>query len=839
VENKEIIDILSGKLSEYIINHLKLDLKSNEFFKCPTGKHEDGIPSCHVNPRNTETWHCFGCNASGNIFHLAHFYEGLPINGMEFWTKNVAHLAKLFNIPYNPDDINEDLKEKYEMYRAYKDAASILCTYPENPESLIYQYLKERGWNKEIAQTLMIGCVENKDDFIAKMEALGWRKDYLMQIELMNGYILNKDNLIFVVCDDKGRPCGFAARDMKWFKGKTYSDGKPAPKYLNSRTSLIYQKGNILYNFYQAKTFTPPLWIFEGYADSVTAYEGKLFNACGIGSTNFTDNEDASHVELLKKYNVNDIILCLDNDSGGITGMNHTLEILCEYKNFNVRVCVIPEGHDDPDNYIRKFGIDAFLKLPLLKPFNYKLSLYKFDADKTKIVQEMVEYIATEKSPAEQSNMVSALSARTDFPIEIIDREVRNLTSQQDFQKHMEFKELQEQIDKDIKRAKNLSDLAQRVTRRKNELDEKIDAEDFSRNDMESYHIRITELKEEIAADVDPGFNCGKYQELSRNLEGIPKKASMIGLAGISNIGKTSFMRSLTLELAKKNEDILVIVMSIDDPFQKVIPGYLSLLTGLSISDIRRARKRIWNNPGKMELWKEGWRQFNALSENLVVRDIEDGSTTVALEKCIKYYKQRLPNKKLFCVVDNFHKLRDFPDLSERSKYTAISGRIKDLTTIYNIPILNVLELRKFMQSVNRPTIQDIKDTIDIEYDCDVIWLMHQELHINPSTDDVWVGRTDYDNKDMPINELQYAKNKESGWKGIQRFRFRTDHSEFYEISEEEYNNIKGQHRFYNDPPPMDLVKRPGPKPELTSLFKNCQQIAQAEPPNNLKNFSF
>lgn len=266
----------------------------------------------------------------------------------------------------------------------------------------------------------------------------------------------------------------------------------------------------------------------------------------------------------------------------------------------------------------------------------------------------------------------------------------------------------------------------------------------------------------------------------------------MLGLAGVSNIGKSSFVRSLTLELVLSNPDILVINMSIDDAFQKVIPGYISLLTGLSISEIRMAKFKIWHDKAKQQLWTEGWRQINNLSDRLIVKDVSDGGTTIALEKYIKYYQRLCPDKKVFCIVDNFHKLRDYADLEGRSRYNAISSRIKELTINYNVPILNVLEIRKQSQFGMRPTLQDIKETIEIEYDCDLVWLLHQELHVNPNTDMRWQAYTEYGElTEMPINELTFAKNKEGGYKGTVYFRFRTDRSQYIELSQEELQNIK------------------------------------------------
>lgn len=904
----------------------------------------------------TEFYAVGNCNSSGNIFSLAHYIEDLPVEGYEFWTKTVPHLAKIFDIPYEPGEMDPDMKEKYQRYRAYRDATNVLCTYPEDPKSLIYKYLSERHISVETAKAMGIGCVESFDAYVKGLMACGWHRDYLMQAELLNKNIFNPVNLIFTVHDDAGRVIGFVGRDMSWKKRDK------SPKYVNSSTSIIYKKGNVLYNLNRSKTHTPPLWIVEGYIDCVNMIQAGMHNVVAIGSTSFTDNEETSHVELLRKNNINDVILCLDNDEGGILGLERTLEILCKYKQFNIKICLVPDGKD-PDDFIKDSGIEAFKQLPLMKPFEYKLSRFPFDADKEKIALEMVHYIAAERSPILQAQLIRTLAERTEFSIDTLERQVKILTGDHDFHKHMQFKDLQEQIVRDIHKAKTLPDMSQKLVTRSTEVTNIIEADDYTSTDTEQYRIRLSNLREDCATLTEPGFNCGRFKMLANYLDGgIPKGASMMGLAAPSNVGKSSFVRSLTIEMIMNNPDMTCIVMSIDDPFQKIVPGYLSILTGLSISDVRRARKRIWHDENKKAKWINGWKMMESLSDRLIIKDINDGSTTMSLEKYIKYYKKAAEGKKLFCVVDNFHKLRDFPNLQDRQKYTAISGRIKELTTKYDIPILNVLELRKCSEYGSRPTLQDIKEcvtgeteiyncglgqwqridevkgnvgfytlgitkkfdivqakvtkwiekgkkkiysattesgrnirgsakhpiltpegwvdmqdlregtpvyivktigkmqiiiterikqiitsrnetvyditvenvhnfitktgfcahnTIDIEYDCDLVWLMHQELHLHTNTEWVWKAETEYGLQSMPFNELIYAKNKESGFKGTQYFRFRTDKSQYFEVNPIEIQNID-PNRVYADN--IDYMSKflKEPEPKRAMIPESC-----------------
>jgi len=219
----------------------------------------------------------------------------------------------------------------------------------------------------------------------------------------------------------------------------------------------------------------------------------------------------------------------------------------------------------------------------------------------------------------------------------------------------------------------------------------------------------------------------------------------------------------------------------------------MSLYTGLEISEISKARKRIWDNEQKKDLFIKGWKKFEELSDRLIVKDISDGMTTIALEKYIKYYMKTYPDKKLFVMVDNFHKLADFSEMNDKSKFTAISSRIKEISIKYDIPILCVFELRKLADYSRTPTLQDVKETVSIEYDCDLIWLMHQEMHIQPSTNRAWYMKDENGNSvKMPVVDLFFAKNKESDFKGCIPLKFKPNVSRFDETTPEEDDILEG-----------------------------------------------
>ena len=83
-----------------------------------------------------------------------------------------------------------------------------------------------------------------------------------------------RNRLVFPIRDEEGRLVGFAARRL--------SDGNPdIPKYINSASSDLFHKSELLYGLYRAKEAIRregSVFVVEGYKDvlAMHAYGGTL-----------------------------------------------------------------------------------------------------------------------------------------------------------------------------------------------------------------------------------------------------------------------------------------------------------------------------------------------------------------------------------------------------------------------------------------------------------------------------------------------------------------------------------------------------------------------------------
>ena len=262
-----------------------------------------------------------------------------------------------------------------------------------------------------------MGSVTSYDDYMHRMtSSYGHKKAFLRDVDLDRKSLFNENNLIYTVKDEHGSPVGFAARDLRYedkqeayekkleaLKANFASDEKALAaekaklfkprKYNNSAESelvegsdgrretrpknTIFKKGSRLFNFDLAKKATPPLEVFEGQPDCVTAFAGGMKNATAIGSTHFT----AEHLDLILNADppIKHLVFTLDADEAGEKGTDSFVNLLEEklggHPGLKVEIRVMPDGSDDPDRFIPSLGMKAFRELPKEDLFSWKIGL--------------------------------------------------------------------------------------------------------------------------------------------------------------------------------------------------------------------------------------------------------------------------------------------------------------------------------------------------------------------------------------------------------------------------------------------------------------------------------
>jgi DNA primase len=332
----DIVDIIGERIP--------LVKKGKNFFGiCPF--HDDTNPSMSVS-REKQIYTCFTCHATGNVFKFLMDYEKMSFpEALKYLGDRVGvdtNSVRLKKVNNNNDKYYEmyDFATKYYQNNILSPAGSMART-----------YLSKRGIDKDIIKKFEIGLsLPNNSD----LTELLLKKKYdivdLNKAGLTNSnYDVYKDRIMFPLFDINGKVVGFS--------GRIYKDSQDN-KYLNTKETPIFVKGEQLYNYHIAKEKARILKyviIMEGFMDVIRASTIGYENVIALMGTALTHEQ----MKLIKRLS-NNIILCLDGDNPGKAAAYKLGEEFLKEK-IEVKVVTLP-NNDDPDSFILKEGKEKFAR---------------------------------------------------------------------------------------------------------------------------------------------------------------------------------------------------------------------------------------------------------------------------------------------------------------------------------------------------------------------------------------------------------------------------------------------------------------------------------------------
>lgn len=521
-------EALKGKLRPLLKRYLEeqgVEVKDSGLFKCINPEHNDRNPSCGLVPESNGTiFNCFSCGAKGDILQAAHLLEGKPIFGPEFITENLVYLAEKYAIPFNTVELTPEELLTIRTYKAYDDAADIISEWQP------IEYIKQRNWPVSLCRELKIGSVKSYAEFVTKMHNRGYDRQFLEEIDLTSR-IFNENMLVFAVRDEKGRTVGFSSRDM------THSKESKRAKFINTSSKCeIYNKSVTLYGMDIGRHHTPPLYIFEGYPDYVTAYKHGIKNVCAIGGTALTRD----HIDLIKSLSISDIILALDGDEAG---QNRTEGLLDQYfggdETIRIRILKISNttGESDPDEYIEKYGAEAFRALPTLTPFQWRLERFNYDDKPEYICDTMIPFIINDPNEVHREMMAKELSDKTGVRLRTVLKQVDKMINAEEAQKDGVVQTKIRQLINELQT--NRTDPATLLEEAADELRQISSEKQEEKNSSNEVITSIDSIRE-VFETRKPGLQGWRtgYEAFDASISGIPKTDAMITFAGDSNLGK-------------------------------------------------------------------------------------------------------------------------------------------------------------------------------------------------------------------------------------------------------------------------------------------------------------
>ncbi len=339
--------IAKNDIVDVVGSYVNLTKRSgqNLFGLCPF--HNERTPSFSVNP-SEQFYYCFGCGKGGGVINFVMEIENLP------YPDAVARLAQRAGMQMPEDSFDRDAGRRKRLLELNREAARWFYEQLATPEGKrCTDYMAGRKISPSIARKFGLGYApESWDELRKAMTHRGYREDEMLAADLVRRtdhgfYDTFRDRLMFPIIDVRGDVIGFSGRAL----------GDRGAKYLNSRDTLVYNKGRNLFALNLAKkSKSGYLILSEGNIDIVSLHQAGFDSAVASLGTSLTPEQ----ARLMSRY-TGEVILAYDSDAAGQKASQRAIGIL-ERLDMKVRVLHM-EGAKDPDEYIKAKGADAFRAL--------------------------------------------------------------------------------------------------------------------------------------------------------------------------------------------------------------------------------------------------------------------------------------------------------------------------------------------------------------------------------------------------------------------------------------------------------------------------------------------
>lgn len=366
-------------ITEVVSTYIRLEKSGAQFrARCPF--HNERTPSFYVSPER-KNFHCFGCQAHGDIFTFVEKIENIP------FFEALKILADRAGVILTNSEKN---KEESRLIAILKDVTEHFEKNLHNsPEAK--QYLLERGLTEETMKTFHIGYAKNEwRDLFILLASKGYQPEEMeaagIMIKTEKGYYDRfRGRVMFPIRNVSGATVGYSGRILPSLVDPSVAQGK----YVNTPETALYHKSKILFGYDTAKkemSTSKSVVVVEGQMDLCMSYQAGIHNTVAVSGTAFTDE----HINLIKRF-CDTVILSFDADTAGQSALKKTA-LLCLLGGLDVYV-VTDLGTKDPADLIRE------------NPGAWKESIFK----KKHIVEVMLtSSIAAEQEPRAQGKRIVA-----------------------------------------------------------------------------------------------------------------------------------------------------------------------------------------------------------------------------------------------------------------------------------------------------------------------------------------------------------------------------------------------------------------------------------------------
>jgi len=448
---------------EVIGSYIKLN-KAGVNYRAICPFHSEKGPSFFVSPVR-QIWHCFGCGAGGDIFKFV-----MQIEGVEFGDA-LRILAKKAGIELRP--ISKELvTERERLYEILELACQFFEKQLESSKIGLEarKYLSHRGITEESIKKWRLGYSpdvwQGLSDFLVgkgykreevasaglaiKREDAGRRINDFQQSSFYDRF---RSRIMFPVTDMNNQVIGFGGRI---FGDEKRPDGEKEAKYINTPSTLLYDKSRVLYGLDRAKMSIRKkegCIVVEGYTDVIMSHQAGVENTVAVSGTALTPHQ----LKILKRYSEN-LLICFDMDIAGDSATKRGIDS-AQMQGFNIKIISLPEEMD-PADVISKEAKDwegHIEKSKSIMDFYFNTTLSRYDRKtpegKKAISKILLPVIKRIPNQIEKSYWVQELARKLEVREDDISAEMKKVkTEASEFQDEMPAK-------KTVEKTKNRKEL--------------------------------------------------------------------------------------------------------------------------------------------------------------------------------------------------------------------------------------------------------------------------------------------------------------------------------------------------------------------------------------------
>ncbi len=313
-------------------SYLRLS-KAGANFKALCPFHSEKTPSFYVSPAR-EIWHCFGCDAGGDIFRFVS-----QIEGVEF-PEALELLASRAGVVLRKEDPRLLTQRKRSLTLLEEATRYYQSELSKNKGAM--DYLKNRGLREDTTQSFRLGFApDGWENALSHLKTKGFQQEEVeraglaIRSEKASFYDRFRSRIMFPIFDPSGRVIGFSGRIF----AKETNEGK----YINTPNTILYDKSRILYLWDRARDEVRKqntCVLVEGQMDALMSHQAGITNVVATSGTAL----GRGHLALIKRL-ASKLLLAFDADPAGEIASRRALELALG-EGFDVNIIEVPQGKD-------------------------------------------------------------------------------------------------------------------------------------------------------------------------------------------------------------------------------------------------------------------------------------------------------------------------------------------------------------------------------------------------------------------------------------------------------------------------------------------------------------